>query len=400
MIIDATHVKELIHLIHLGQRGEDTFLELKGVAKNNYKVNGDNFAKAVTALANTRGGHIFLGVEDDGTVSGIGNGQQADALMRQVTQICQDKMQPPIVTTLSRVVVAEKSILVVEVPGFSPHRPYSVDGVFSIRDGNRSRPALGHELRRLLESENFHYDERPVQGSSMDDLDSSIFQSFCQTAYGGHCQPDQVDPYLKALHSITDDNIPTVTGMLFFGQNPLRFLPDAMISAIRIAGTEISSEKIMDRKEIGGRLLDQIDVAMKFLQLHLPNPYSIVGLDRVERGVPEFVLREALINAIAHRDYRMASQVRILVFDNRTEIINPGVLLNKMTLDSIRIGGMSQRRNPAVSGLIKLAFRRESVGFGVPEMIRVMRERGLPEPEFDLPGGHFRIILRMKGASP
>ena len=108
------------------------------------------------------------------------------------------------------------------------------------------------------------------------------------------------------------------------------------------------------------------------------------------------MLREALNNAVAHRDYRAASQIRVFVFDDRVEIINPGGLLNRLTLDSVRLGGISQRRNPVVASLLARLAKRENLGVGVPEMIRLMSERGLPEPEFELPAGHFRVTLRTR----
>ncbi|MET0405495.1 MAG: ATP-binding protein, partial [Cystobacter sp.] len=122
----------------------------------------------------------------------------------------------------------------------------------------------------------------------------------------------------------------------------------------------------------------------------------VEGLERVEEGIPEKVLREAVLNAMAHRDYRAASQVRIFVFDDRVEIVNPGELLNQLTMDGIRLGGISQRRNPVLAGLLARARRRENMGMGVPEMMRLMRERKLPPPEFSLEAGHFRVVLRLE----
>jgi len=117
----------------------------------------------------------------------------------------------------------------------------------------------------------------------------------------------------------------------------------------------------------------------------------------VEEGIPEKVLREAVLNAVAHRDYRAASQVRIFVFDDRVEFVNPGELLNQLTLEGIQLGGISQRRNPVVAALLARARRRESLGMGVLEMIRLMRERKLPPPEFSVAAGHFKVVLRLRG---
>jgi ATP-dependent DNA helicase RecG len=88
----------------------------------------------------------------------------------------------------------------------------------------------------------------------------------------------------------------------------------------------------------------------------------------------------------------------MFIFDDRVEFINPGALLNQLTLDSIRIGGISQRRNPVICSLTARLGRRELYGLGIPQMIRIVRERGLPEPEFSVEGGHFRVVLRREPA--
>ena len=151
--------------------------------------------------------------------------------------------------------------------------------------------------------------------------------------------------------------VPTVAGFLLFGNAPEARLPDARISAVRFSGTEITAN-FADRKEFGGRLLDQIALAESFLENSVPAPSSVEGWNRVERGIPIPALREALVNAIIHRDYRVASQTRLMIFSDRIEIINPGVLLNMLSLDSIRFGGISQRRNPVLASLVSRSAHR------------------------------------------
>ena len=169
------------------------------------------------------------------------------------------------------------------------------------------------------------------------------------------------------------------------------------MSVVRFKGTEISGE-FLDKQEIGGRLPDQLQSATDFLNRHMVNPAQIQGMERVEKGVPLEVLREALVNALVHRDYRASSQTCVFVFDDRVEIVNPGVLLNRLSLESIRLAGIKQYRNPLIVSLMSRMRRRESLGMGIPEMIRLMQKRGLPEPEFSLAGGHFRVVLRLQPA--
>jgi ATP-dependent DNA helicase RecG len=372
--------------------GEDSRTEFKGVARRGFRVDPDVIAKAVVALANSGGGEVFLGVEDDGTVSGIGSPSESDQLMRQVSQVCRDQVQPAIFCRLVKVEVEEHMVLVVEVPGHAPERPFAARGKYYVRDANRSREATRAELIRLLESESFHFDEQPVAGASLDDLDLDDAQRLLTRAFEGVGE-DRVLSYLRAL-SCVDGEVPTLTGVLFFGRDPQRFLLDAMISAARVPDT-VPRLDLADRQEIRGAFEAQLEGARAFLARHLAQASRIRGWRREDRTLlPDEVLREALVNALVHRDYRSASQVRLFVYDDRVEVINPGDLLNRLTVEKIRLGGLSQKRNPVIASLSARLERRENLGFGVPEMFRRMVEHGCPEPEIDAGGGHFRLVLR------
>lgn len=289
-------------------------------------------------------------------------------------------------------------MLVVEVPAFSINRPYHVGGKYHVRDANQSREARREELIRLLQSADYHFDEQPVEGARLEDLDQGAARAFLATIYD---EPDLENAWLRLLERlqcVDRGGTPTVTGMLLFGREPQRWIRDARISAVRFPGKELTSE-FSDRQELEGRLLEQVEAAVAFLKRSVRAPSHVEGLERVEEGIPDKVLREAVLNAVAHRDYRAASQVRIFVFEDRVEIVNPGELLNQLTLDGIRFGGISQRRNPVLAGLLARARRRENVGMGVPEMLRLMRERKLPAPELSVEAGHFRVVLRLERAA-
>ena len=324
--------------------GEDSRTEFKSVAHSGFRVDSQVIAKAVVALANSGGGEVFLGVEDDGTVSGTGSPSETDPLMRQVSQVCRDRVQPAIVCRLVKVEVGERTVLVVEVPGHAPERPFAAGGKYYVRDANRSREATRAELIRLLESESFHFDEQPVAGASLDDLDLDGAQRLLHRAFEG-VEEDRLVSYLRALSCVEGD-VPTLTGVLFFGKDPQRFFLDAMVSAARVPGT-VPRLDLADRKEIRGTFEAQLEGARAFLAMHLAQTSRIRGWKREDLALlPDEVLREALVNALVHRDYRSASQVRLFVYDDRVEVINPGELLNRLTVEKIRLGGLSQKRNP------------------------------------------------------
>jgi ATP-dependent DNA helicase RecG len=379
--------------------GEDSATEFKSAAKAGFRLDPDAIAKEIAALANSGGGDLILGVDDDGTPSGLGDTRQADEALRTVTNASQHSLHPPLWCTMRKVALDGRVVLVVSVPGFHPQRPFRARHVYYVRDGSTSREATREELERILQSPSFHFDEQMVVGAERSDLNRDALDDFLADAYSATLDDDTRDRYLRALKCVAGpEDTPTVAGILMFGKDPQQWLPDARISAVRVAGTAFSGE-FADRQEFTGRLGKQADDAAAFLGRSVPSPARITGQLRDDLALPDAVVREAIQNALCHRDYRAASQVRILVFDDRIEIINPGTLLNHLTLDSIRLGGISQRRNPILAALLARARRRENLGFGVPEMIRLLRKHGFPEPTLEQTGGHFQLGIRLGSPS-
>ncbi|HMH50204.1 MAG TPA: ATP-binding protein [Candidatus Acidoferrum sp.] len=387
--MDAVRLEERLRL------GEDSRVEFKSVARSQFDVDIDDLARSVAALANTGGGHVILGAENDGTPTGVGSVAQADRLMVKASQACRERLRPPIACAFVKVVSSGVPLLVIEIPAFTPERPYLVHGKLYMRDGARTVEGSGADMRRIAQSIDYHFDEQPVRGASREDLDLTAVEEFLRSAYGRSWDAEEAWIYLqRALGCLDEEGVPTVAGVLVFGRQPERWLPEARISAVRFPGTEASGSFI-DRQEIGGRLTDQFRGTVTFLSKHLMNPSRVEGGARTEHGIPADVLREAILNALAHRDYRMASQTRIFLFDDRVEISNPGDLLNRLTIESIK-AGIGQRRNPRVAALLAVAHseRRENLGLGIRLMVRLMRERGLPEPMFTVDAGHFRVVLK------
>lgn len=295
--MDARQLEERLTL------GEDSRHEFKSVARNNFTIDAGDLAKAIAAMANTAGGYVILGVEDDGTASGIGDAKQADALMRKVADATLNRLRSPVTCTQYKLRVNNVAVLVVEVPGFSPDRPHLVDGLAYVRDANRSRSATRDEQVRMLESVDYHFDEQPVRDSTLADLEPSVVLPLL----GDDADPAAVasPEALRALKCVDADGAPTVAGLLVLGRDPCRFLPEARISALRLPGREVGLE-ITHHEEITGRLGEQFEAAVRFLDVHVAAPSSMQGYDRVQTGLPPAAVREAVLNAIIHRDYRPA----------------------------------------------------------------------------------------------
>jgi len=269
---------------------------------------------------------------------------------------------------------------------------------YYVRTTSGRRQASREELLRLYQAALALFpDELPVPGATVEDLDQGCFERSFETF--AEMPIEDVGLSMERLLTnlkLWDGTALTVAGLLLFGRNPQAHLPFAMISAVHFKGNEIG-EEFLDRKEIVGTLEDQITDAETWLRLRLPVSGEITGFRREDtHEIPPFVLREAVVNAVVHRDYTIRSQTRIFVFDDRIEIMNPGRLPNTVTLDNILLGIHAERNPILVTFLSRLGFVSR-IGTGIPRMIRLMREHGLPAPEFRIVNHEFRVVLRRSG---
>jgi ATP-dependent DNA helicase RecG len=202
----------------------------------------------------------------------------------------------------------------------------------------------------------------------------------------------------RLVREVRGDNHLTIAGLLFLARDPQYLLPHASMSALRIPGTEIANAPI-DQKRLEGRLPDMLRDALRFVDLHLLRRHRIQGLEPEARAeMPAEILREALVNACAHRDYTLAAPVRVVVFDDRVEVRTPGQLPNSVTLEALRFG-VHVLRNPTIYNLLLKVGLVTDAGSGIPRMIRLLREAIGREPEFCLQGNEFAVILPRPHAS-
>lgn len=384
------------------QAGEDSETEFKAARRSDgrFAVNAESIAESVAALANSSGGAVLVGVEDDGAVTGCGSSEDADGVQRQIVSACRDLIRPGLYPSLRAIVVRGERIVVVRVPPFVAGRPFGVNGRYKVRVGPTKQDASPADLRRMLQAADFHFDEQPAQGAVLNDLDPAVTRAAYEDARVGRGTETGLDAWLRATHCVTADGTPTITGLLMFGAAPQSnaVLIDARITAVRVPGVA-PSMTFADRQEFLGRLPEQFASAVAFLERHTENRSVLIGTQRVDERppgtVPLSVLREVVLNALCHRDYSMAAATRIVVYDDRIEVTNAGDLVNRLTIASIKAGTASISRNPVLSERLRRhVLGREALAFGIPTMIETVRSVGLPEPEFDVIGGFFRVTIR------
>ncbi len=373
--------------------GEDSFTEFKRNADQR-----SDFASEMVAFANMEGGQIFVGVEDDGTIWGVADPKMTE---EAIANIARNNCIPPLSPTIALVSDNdEHTVIVVDLPRRieAPHE--NNRGQCYIRVGSTKRLCTPQERARLLQSASLiHYDEIPIGQTSIRDLDMAAFGEYYQRIYERPLVESDVPlpAMLQNMRFLVDNLRGTpclsLAGCLLFGKDPQQYIYHAYISAVRWAGTE-AGETIIDSQDIRGRLPQQIEQAEAFILRNTRLSSVIDGLQQTDRReYPRPVLREAIVNAVTHRDYSLdGAQILLYIFDDRIEIRSPGVLPNSVTLDNIRTH-YSKPRNEAIARvLLNLGFANR-LGSGIPRMIRLMREHTGREPEFAVTDAQFVVRL-------
>lgn len=358
-----------LELKELISKGEGFHLEFKEET-----VSNETIKKTIVCFANTDGGKILIGVNNDGTIVGVTN---PDAKMLNIENLAYNNCEPPI-TILQETVVSEgKTVIVVNIPkGFQ--RPYRTnDGKYFIRSTNRCRDASREELLRIFQSsESIYYDEIQVNRAKFSDFDMSSFEQFLREYLSIENVNDEgKEYYAKNFHLLSEDKIPTVTGILFFGKNPQNFLSQARIICAAIKGNDISVEPF-DRKEISSTVPKMIADCESFFKIHLIQKHEIKNFEKeTKEEIPFTALREAIVNAIAHRDYTINSAIRVIVFSDRVAIHSPGILPNTVTVDSMRVGGSHVLRNPTIYNMLIKFKMVTDLGSGVRRIIKLVKDK-------------------------
>ena len=374
-------------------RGEGLHTEFKI-----WPIRPDDLASTIVAFANGDGGQLLLGVSDDGRHVGI-PAVDVDETLQLVDNVSYNNCEPPVTVLRETTRVDDRVVIAVNVPK-GDARPYRTNrGVHYIRTSSGRRQASREELLRLFQASGSHfYDESPMVGSSLEDVDREAFQDML----GAIAETGVPVPGIQAgrllanwglTRTVDGREFPTVAGMVLLGHSPQRFLPHAYVSALRIAGTDIATPP-SDQKRIEGRLFDVLQDCLRFLDFNLFRRHEIRGIEpEVVLEFPMEVQREVLVNALAHRDYTISGPIRLIVFADRVEVRTPGLLPNSVRLEQLS-AGVHVLRNPTIYNLLLKRGLSTDAGSGIPRMIQLMRRHSGIEPSFEIAGNEFVVSLR------
>ena len=356
--------QDLLTILHQGENSSVEFKE--------HAVRAESMAREMVAFANSSGGVIVVGVADDGAIVGIDTEKN---LEEWTMNVARTSVVPAISVEYEQLELEGKKLGVITVAK-GVDKPYQTGDKYLVRVGSTNRVATQAELMRLFQMSGvFHYDTISVSGATINDLNHSSLDSYFSSY---EIEFSQEDPETRTnilinTDIVTSDQVPTVAGMLLFGVNPGRFLPQCGIMFAHYRGNEPGDE-LIDRQSIAGTLPQQVDTALAVIKNNLLRPSHIEGAKRNETALApaEKVFRELLVNACVHRNYSLTgSQIRIAIFDNRIEFVSPGRLPNTVTVEKLR-SGVSYATNPVLVKFMDNLRYMDRLGRGFPMIYREM----------------------------
>ena len=377
--------------------------ELEGVeAKAARTGTPADLYKPLSAFANRSGGGVLLfGLDEDSgfKVVGVGNPRK---LQEDLSGLAA-QMEPPLRPSFSVEEIEGRAVVAVEIPEVAYdqkpcyHRPHGLhDGSF-IRVGNSTRRMSDYEIYSFMSSRTQPtFDEEPVLRATLQDLDRAKLEKYL--ARRKDARPNAAywdlpfEQILKQLQIVVEvDGVlhPTLAGLLMFGIYPQIFELQLFIAYLQFFGTTTteeapSGERFLDNRKFEGTLDEMVDNAVSYVMANTRKGSLIRGVTRQDiPEYPEVALREAIVNALAHRDYShfvRGSHVQVRMFADRLEVENPGGLYGRVTLDKLQEG--QSTRNRLLMHLMEDVHLVENRGSGIDAILDAMQKRGLPAPDF------------------
>jgi ATP-dependent DNA helicase RecG len=354
----------------------------------------DRIREAICAFANDLPEHrlpgvVFVGANDDGTCAGL---SITDERLRTLADMSRDgNILPFPVMSVQKKTLHGGDVAVVQVqPAANP--PVRFRGRTWIRVGPRRAIATADEERRLTEKRragDLPFDQRPVLGASIDDLDVDLF---CRDYLPAAIPPDILDlnhrgpeQQLASMRFLTPDlSTPTTAGILVLGKDPRQWMPGDYIQFLRLAGIELT-DPIQDQKEIDGPLPELLRLLDEILTVHIGVATEVAGPPTEIRhpDYPIEALRQLARNAVLHRNYESTNApVRIYWFADRIEIHNPGGPFGQVNLENFGVPGVTDYRNPQLAEAMRDLGYVQRFGLGIPIARRELEKNSNPPPEF------------------
>ncbi|MDG6224049.1 MAG: helix-turn-helix domain-containing protein [Candidatus Thermoplasmatota archaeon] len=345
----------------------------------------DECLKTISAFANSEGGDLVVGIDDNGNLIGVKN---AKKLLEDIPNKIKNKLS--IIPHVNLDEVEGKETIRIEIePSINP---ISYSGRFYKRTGSTVQEVSGADLTVFLLSRSGRTWDALPSNAGIDDLDKETFERFIGMAkkrLPEISEKDDVGKILKNLELIGDGKL-TNAGVLLFGMKPQRYITS---SGARVGRFKTDID-ILDTVEATGNLFKQVDALLEGIKKHLNVRFEIKGIERKDIwDYPLEAIREGLINALIHRDYLSTADIQIKVYDDRIKVWNPGKLPHEITVEDLKKEHGSIPRNRSLAYVFYYAGYIEKWGSGTMRIVDLCLDHGLPEPEFKEETGGLSIYF-------
>lgn len=379
---------ELKEIVACGETSRVQFKELLD--------NHNSIASEMVAMANSKGGKIIFGVKDKtGEICGL-DYSAIQEIGNKIASIATNLVKPQIFITTEVVSVGSgenaKRVFIAEIEeGIA--KPYKDTlGIIWIKQGGDKRRLTDNneQIRLFQQSGLIYVDEMIVPNTDFSDIDREKVASYLSKIDGDeHSSEDVSQKICKNLNIVKDERL-TLGGLLFFAKNPQKFRPAFCVKAVSFYANDIAGTEYRDSQDITGTIPKIFEETMDFFKRNLHHTQQ--GQDFNSTGIleiSEIALQELVQNALTHRDYSKNAPVRVLIFDDRIEIISPGCLPNSLTIENIKMGNAVVRNNLVVSYASKLMNYR-GLGSGIARAIKKQ-----PDIQFenDKDGEQFKVAI-------
>lgn len=372
---------------HLVSQEENQVFERKLSIKD-----PSDIGHVICAFANTDGGTLAVGIDDRGALNGIPK-DDLDGVQQKISNIVR-QCQPAPFADIRLLEKDGRCVVAVLVQPIGEGNVCSFKGKVWIRSGSTNRYLDSAGLVEFLKGRYILSFEDSASEADMGDLDEDKVKAYFR-ARSQKPPERKIEELLFNIKLVkkVETAKPTNLAVLFFARDVERFIPQVEVKLVRFRGVE--PVDIVNHKRFYETILESIGKSIDFIKLNTYTKAEIKGMKR--NDIPEYpepAIREAVINAVGHRDYYNRNSIQVNIFDDRIEITNPGALPKGMTLREL--GKLAIHRNPRLYQMLNAANLVEAYGTGISRMIRELRDAGLPDPEFEEIGDFFRVTIYNK----
>ncbi len=384
--------KRQIEILKRISNGEDSYTQFKSQVSTS-----KDLSKEMVAFSNSEGGVLLFGVADNGDILGL-DITEIEQLGQLIGNVANENIKPPIYPITNNIDINGKVIIIVSIKkGLA--KPYMTsNGEFYIKSSSDKKKVSPEELKILFsEGKGFYADEEPLIRTDISDLNHELFHKFLYN------DDENIFEALKGQelklktvlnnYGIMLENHLTLTGNLIFGLLPQKYCPSFYVDCVCFNGNDVSCNEYLSEERIKGTLGFLYDGAVRFIRSLLSKRQR--NKDFNSNGVLEVderIILECVTNSLIHRDYYINAPIKIFMFDDRIEIINPGKLTNSLTVEKIK-KGLSIHRNPVLNSIAKNILHYSGRGSGIKRILSIN-----PNIEFinDIEKEEFKSIIPLK----